>query len=329
MIPMRRNSTGRLASAAVCILVATSALALDAAPKCESGKLKESARYAQCRLMAESKAARKGEAADYGRCEQKFADKWATIEAKAGMATCPSEGDQATVSDYLDDCTSRAALWLAGDGGLPDTCASDLATCQGDLATCPGDLATCQATQGVPVTGQTSAYGAGSDGELERGAARSFTDNGDGTITDNTTGLMWEKKSNDGSVHDMSNSYTWSTGTNDMDGTMVTTFLATLNSGGGFAGYTDWRIPNLNELHSLLNFEIAYPGPPVFAEFSSACTSGCTVTTCSCTSTGNHWSSTTYQQNASSAWFAYFSDGATYDDTKTTAHRVRAVRGGY
>jgi hypothetical protein len=43
----------------------------------------------------------------------------------------------------------------------------------------------------VPKTGQTTAYVAGNDGYLEKGVAwpdPRFTDNGDGTVTDNLTG---------------------------------------------------------------------------------------------------------------------------------------------
>ena len=40
--------------------------------------------------------------------------------------------------------------------------------------------------------------------------AQQFIDNGDGTISDTTTRLMWEKKTTDGSVHDVNNTYTWS-----------------------------------------------------------------------------------------------------------------------
>ena len=39
-----------------------------------------------------------------------------------------------------------------------------------------------------------------------------FVDNGDGTITDTKTGLQWEKKSDDGTIHDQDDTYTWTTG---------------------------------------------------------------------------------------------------------------------
>ena len=71
---------------------------------------------------------------------------------------------------------------------------------------------------GVLKTGQTLCYnsagsviscaGTGQDGELQKGVARSYTDNGDGTITDNTTGLIWEKLTDDGTIHDKDNVYT-------------------------------------------------------------------------------------------------------------------------
>ena len=63
----------------------------------------------------------------------------------------------------------------------------------------------CWDSLGAPIT----CAGTGQDGELQKGAARSYTDNGDGTITDNTTGLMWEKLTDDGSIHDWDNVYTW------------------------------------------------------------------------------------------------------------------------
>jgi hypothetical protein len=178
-------------------------------------------------------------------------------------------------------------------------------------------------------TGQTTAYGPGSDGDLQEGAPRSYTDNGDGTITDNHTGLMWEKKSADGSIHDHGNTYTWSGAsygtTNIMDGTITDTFLAGLNAGAGFAGHTDWRIPNRFELDSIVNLQNA--NPAVDTVFNAGCSAGCTVLTCSCTQSEYHWSSTTYWL-PDRAWFVSFGDGLANDFDKGAMFPVRAVRGG-
>ena len=187
-------------------------------------------------------------------------------------------------------------------------------------------------------TGQTTAYGTGSDGDVQAGAALSYTDNGDGTITDNNTELMWEKKDDSGGIHDVDNMYTWCVDVspldndcdnmNGMDGTIVTTFLATLN--GGFAGYTDWRIPNVKELQGIVHYGAVAP-PWVDAAFhqSATCT-GCTDVTapaCSCTAPNSYWSSTTVQFNPHLTWNGTF-PGALFG-SKTTTRRIRAVRAGF
>lgn len=158
-------------------------------------------------------------------------------------------------------------------------------------------------------------------------AAGPFTDNGDGTITDASTGLMWEKKSDDGSVHDKDNTYTWSTAAGAMDGTISTTFLAALNAGGGFAGHTDWRIPTKEELLAITNS--AATDPAAFAEFQSNCTSGCTATTGSCTKPNTYWSSSTNEELETDAWYVDFEEaGHSYAGRKTGLNHVRAVRAG-
>src|SRR5207247_9186849 len=70
-----------------------------------------------------------------------------------------------------------------------------------------------------PAAGQTTCWnssgsviscaGTGQDGELRRGAPLAYADNGNGTVTDLNTGLVWEKVSDDGTVHDKDNTYTW------------------------------------------------------------------------------------------------------------------------
>jgi hypothetical protein len=59
-----------------------------------------------------------------------------------------------------------------------------------------------------------------------------FNVNGDGTLTDNQTGLMWELETStcSGEITCVSNEYSWSTGDFNPDGTLYTRFLATLNS---------------------------------------------------------------------------------------------------
>lgn len=99
----------------------------------------------------------------------------------------------------------------------------------------------------LPKTGQITSYTIGDDGDSQAGLvwpSPRFTDHGDGTITDNLTGLMWLK---DGSCFD---AMSWDR--------VIDTIAAFNNNAStyGCAGYTasynDWRLPNINELVSLL-----------------------------------------------------------------------------
>ncbi len=298
---------------------------------CQANKNKEAGKYANCRHKAEAKLATRGDTAAHElaleKCSYKLAVKWPLLESKAG-GTCPSTGDQASIRNYLDTTTANVAAALAG-GALED-CDGDLLACQGDLGTCTTDLMTCQAgQQGRRLkTGETACYdtagtvipcaGTGQDGELQKGLARAYVDNGDGTITDTTTGLMWEKLGDDGSIHDKDTYYNWADA--------VAVKVAALNSGGGFAGYTDWRMPNVNELQSLVDYGAV--SPAVSPAFNTGCVPACTVTTCSCTKSYGYWSSSTFHDSPSWGWFVYFVVGGVYADAKTAPAHVRAVRGG-
>jgi hypothetical protein len=154
-----------------------------------------------------------------------------------------------------------------------------------------------------------------------------FVDNGDGTITDTKTGLQWEKKSDDGSVHDKGITYTWSAGVPlDPDGTTFTSFLATLNHEPCFAGHCDWRLPSVGELQSLVDY--ATFAPAIDAIFDTECSAGCTIEMCSCTALDNHWSATSSAESPSNVWNVDFNSGYVSTFEKTLPFYARAVRGG-
>lgn len=184
------------------------------------------------------------------------------------------------------------------------------------------------ANGGLLATGQKQSFGPGSDGDLQRGMQRSYTVNGDGTVTDNRTGLVWEKKSDDGGIHDQDNVYTWGQSVSpwSMNGTMVTTFLAELNTAPCFANHCDWRIPNAVELESIR--DLGTFAPTISAAFNSVCIPGCTVIDCSCTPSNDFWTSTTFLNSPSLAWTVGFTQGFDDYSSKANSKRVRAVRGG-
>ncbi len=160
-----------------------------------------------------------------------------------------------------------------------------------------------------------------------------LTDNGT-TVTDNLTGLVWEKKTTDGSVHDVGNVYTWSTGSNNEDGPAFTSFLGTLNGGGGFAESNGWRLPTLVELQTIVK-DFACTGTG-----GATChcdTFPCIDATFGATQSDYYWSATSYPSYPGSAWtvrFASYSEIATRPKVADinfpsfSNNYVRAVRGG-
>ena len=192
--------------------------------------------------------------------------------------------------------------------------------------------------------GQRNSYGSGDDADLQMGSPPSFTDNGDGTITDQRTGLMWEKKQNritDRSAtcmngascpnpHESRNTYTWSAeDAVAFEGTAVSVFLAQLNAGTGFAGHTDWRLPSVNELQTLVNYGLSIPATD--SAFNTGCEPSCTLTAvnaCSCTASAGYWSSTTVANGEGGAWVVNFEDGSVCVYDKQAVTFARGVRGG-
>lgn len=118
--------------------------------------------------------------------------------------------------------------------------------------------------------------------------AASYTTNGDGTVTDNVTGLIWQGTVDPGS-------YTQA---------QAATYCA--NLGGA------WRLPTRLELVSLVDFTIAYPGLPINQTYFPN------------TPGAAFWTSSAYASGY--AWFVAFDSGVSSADVVDSASKVRCVR---
>ena len=113
----------------------------------------------------------------------------------------------------------------------------------------------------VPKTGQTSSYWPGDDGDLQKGAAwpvPRFTKNGDGTVTDNLTNLVWLEDASCSGPKSWRDALDFANGLCDIvgDGSDGDCGL----SDGSVAG--DWRLANGKELQSLVTWDYSYPALP-------------------------------------------------------------------
>lgn len=165
-----------------------------------------------------------------------------------------------------------------------------------------------------------------------KGTSCRWLDVGDGTATDLSTGLQWELKTDDGSVHDKDNVYTWSSAIDGRtpNGTAFTEFLHELDGGitpAGvatpcFAGKCDWRLPTVEELRTILDAQ--YPNcttvPP------NACTTIPGLTNTNPMVPG-YWTSTTDDRDPTKAWMVSFKDGFVSLQPKMAGGFTRAVRG--
>ncbi len=135
------------------------------------------------------------------------------------------------------------------------------------------------------------------------GFARSFdrntTTGGQETVKDNVTKLIWQDDSSASSV-----TATWENANN------IT--CQSLNTS-TFGGYTDWRLPTIEELYTITNK--GTHSPAKFSTFNNF-------------ASGFYWSSTTYAGNSGNAWYVDFDSGSDDADDKTNSGYVRCVRAG-
>jgi hypothetical protein len=286
---------------AVIFLSVTVTYAADPAVKCESGKLKEAGKYGNCRLKADSKAVKKGEAADYTKCESKFADKWTKTETKAGAGICPSESDQVSMDARITTDAAEIATLLAG--GSVSACGDGTVDVGEDCDFGDLDAETC-ATQGLFGEGLACTPGTCTFDTSGCSLTR-YEDTGLGSVIDHETGLEWQKTDDAGGLTDKDNSYTWTGdgfGGTAANGTAFGTFLEGLNGGtaataagpttAGYAAHNDWRMPRIEELTTILDCSFGDPciDQSVFgATNASAYYSASTVPSLSDTARGMHF----------------------------------------
>jgi hypothetical protein len=163
---------------------------------------------------------------------------------------------------------------------------------------------TCWDINGNPI----SCAGTGMDGELRAGVAwptPRFTDNGDGTATDNLTGLTWLQDAGCLGNQDWSEAFTE---------------VAALNAGSRTcADYTgtfpDWRLPNIRELLSLVDYGAVNPAMPSDNFFVNL-------------SYDNYWTSTTSVYDVGFAHVVHLGHGLADHGWKPFDATVLPVRGG-
>lgn len=167
----------------------------------------------------------------------------------------------------------------------------------------------------LPKTGQVTTYKAGDDGALQKGVAwpsPRFVDGSDGTVTDRLTGLVWLKNAT------CIGKKSWS------DALVASNALAS-----GACGLSDgskagsWRLPNINELNSLVNAgrwnpavgPLTVDGNPEALLFSM-------------TANANYWSSTTTAALTTQAWSVHFMFGLQNPAFKPIPFMVWPVKDG-
>ncbi|SLM28552.1 exported hypothetical protein [Desulfamplus magnetovallimortis] len=167
---------------------------------------------------------------------------------------------------------------VAGDyTSLPDT---GIETCydgDGYEIVCP--------SPGEPFYGQDAQYDS---------SKMAFEDNGDGTVTDLNTGLMWQQR-DDGTEK------TWQAACDYCDSL-------------GLAGYTDWRIPDRRELFSIV--DLGRYNPAIDTDYFFD------------TKGDVYWSGSTYAVYTDYAWGVNFTSGSVSYFSKTYDDYVRCVRSG-
>lgn len=164
-------------------------------------------------------------------------------------------------------------------------------------------------------TGQEQTFSPADDGALRAGVPwppERFSDNGDGTIADTLTGLVWLKDANClAALNRRGARY----GVVNLSAAI--SFVAGINAGKNAAcggGHSDWRLPNVGEMESLVNTGVPNPGAwLVGGPFTNVA--------------GSYWTSTRSARSAAAAWHVGMNNGSVGLRRANTLARVWPVRG--
>jgi hypothetical protein len=140
-------------------------------------------------------------------------------------------------------------------------------------------------------------------------------------VKDTVTGLIWEGKMPSG-MRAGSNTYT--NYDNNDNGGSDSNITASTNSvdyvsyvnGQKICGFSDWRLPTLDELLTLVDYSKGDPGPSINTTWFPN------------TNPDYYWSSTVYVDSPKGAWDISFTDGTSISDFRTGLDAIRLVRSG-
>ena len=165
------------------------------------------------------------------------------------------------------------------------------------------DLDGNEITCGSSYPGQDAEYTHASSTHTCDPSYSTSTISGDIIVTDNCTGLMWkqcsEGQTGSDCTGDSAGSYTWDAALSQCEGLT-------------YAGSGDWRLPNVKELVSIVNYGNVYPAIDQ-TYFPN-------------TQSDYYWSSTTYADGPHNAWIVYFGDGFVGGGGEGVGYYVRCVR---
>jgi len=229
---------------------------------------------------------------------------------------CPRDTDRDGVFDYRDACprnrSQETAQGVDGRGCPVDTDQDGVANYRD---ACPNTAL------GVKVNRQGCrpqvAKRAKPTQSIQRPSANSsyrYIDNGNGTVTDNWSGLIWLKNANCYGKH------TWKNAKRLVSN--LAPIQCDLRDG---SSRGDWRLPTKEELEALI--DMRYKNPALSnADVTGQWTEGNAF---SGVQTYYYWSSTAYARYADDAWYVDLGGGGVYFDYKAYMdYYVWPVRGG-